>query len=85
MPNKLVKNIFNFTAVILGTFILAFGSVIFLAKSELVSGGVSGIAIIIQHFVSINIYDYLAGGLTLLFWVLGLILAMGGIFFGVWL
>lgn len=72
MPKKVSKYIFNYTAVVLGTFILSFGSVIFLAKSELVSGGVSGIAIIIQHFVNVNIYDYLVAGLTLLFWFIGL-------------
>lgn len=72
MPKKVSKYIFNYTAVVLGTFILSFGAVIFLAKSELVSGGVSGIAIIIQHFVNVNIYDYLVAGLTLLFWFMGL-------------
>ena len=73
MPKKIIKNIFNYLAVVIGTFVLAFGAVIFLAKSELVSGGVSGIAIIIQHFVNENVYDYVAGGLTAAFWILGLI------------
>ena len=69
----LFKQINNYIAVILGTFLLAFGSVIFLTKSELVAGGVSGIAIIIQHFVSSQIYDYLVAGLTVFFWLIGLI------------
>lgn len=74
MDKKLVlKQVSNYVAVILGTFLLAFGSVIFLTKSELVAGGISGIAIIIQHFVDIAIYDYLVAGLTILFWLLGLI------------
>lgn len=74
MDKKIVlKQVSNYVAVILGTFLLAFGSVIFLTKSELVAGGISGIAIIIQHFVDIAIYDYLVAGLTILFWLLGLI------------
>lgn len=69
-----IKQINNYVAVILGTFLLSFGSVIFLTKSELVAGGVSGIAIIIQHFVNVAIYDYLVAGLTILFWLIGLFL-----------
>ncbi len=63
----------NYFLVFLGTLILAFGAVVFLAKLEIVSGGISGIAIIIQHFVSFEIYDYAVAGLMLLFWILGLI------------
>ena len=73
MPKKVYRQILNYVRVILGTFILAFGSVIFLTECELVAGGVSGIAIIIQHFVNIQIYDYLVAGLTTLLWILGLI------------
>lgn len=70
---RVLKLVNNYVAIILGTFLLAFGSVIFLTKAELVAGGVSGIAIIIQHFVSIQIYDYLVAGLTIFFWLIGLI------------
>ena len=70
---RVLKLVNNYVAVILGTFLLAFGSVIFLTKAELVAGGVSGIAIIIQHFVSVQIYDYLVAALTVLFWFIGLI------------
>ena len=70
---RVLKLVNNYVAIILGTFLLAFGSVIFLTKAELVAGGVSGIAIIIQHFVSVQIYDYLVAGLTILFWFIGLI------------
>lgn len=74
MDKKLIlKQTSNYIAVILGTFLLAFGSVIFLTKAELVAGGISGIAIIIQHFVDVQIYDYLVAGLTVFFWLLGLI------------
>lgn len=74
MDKKLVlKQTSNYIAVILGTFLLSFGSVIFLTKAELVAGGISGIAIIIQHFVDVQIYDYLVAGLTVFFWLLGLL------------
>ena len=75
-----VKQITNYLAIIIGTFLLAFGSVIFLEKSNLVAGGVSGIAIVIQQGVriglndfTIRIYDYIVYGLMVFFWVLGLI------------
>lgn len=68
-----VKQVYNYFAIVIGTFLLAFGSVIFLTKAELVAGGLSGIAIVIQHFVTANIYDYLIAGLTVFFWLLGLI------------
>lgn len=70
---RVLKLVNNYVAIVLGTFLLAFGSVIFLTKAELVAGGVSGIAIIIQHFVDIAIYDYLVAALTVLFWLIGLI------------
>ena len=70
---RVLREIRNYILVAVGTFILAFGSVIFLSKCELVAGGVSGIAIIINHFVDINIYDYAVAGLTILFWLVGLI------------
>ena len=73
MSKKFIRFALNYFAVIIGTFLLAFGSVIFLAESELVAGGISGIAIIVQHFVQVNVYDYIAGGLTAMFWILGLI------------
>lgn len=70
---RVLKLVNNYVAIVLGTFLLSFGSVIFLTKAELVAGGVSGIAIIIQHFVDIAIYDYLVAGFTVLFWLIGLI------------
>lgn len=70
---KVLKKILDYILVSIGTFLLAFGSVIFLTKCELVAGGVSGIAIIIQHFVDINIYDYVVAGLMVVFWIIGLI------------
>ena len=73
MKNRVIRQLRNYILVLLGTFSLAFGSVIFLTKCELVAGGVSGIAIIIQHFVAFPIYDYVVMGLTILSWLVGLI------------
>ena len=73
MSKKTLKQIMNYILVVLGTLLLSFGSVIFLTECELVAGGVSGIAIIIQHFVSFPIYDYVVAGLIVLFWLIGLL------------
>ena len=74
MKNKLRKQLLNYFLVIVGTFLLAFGTVVFLTKSELVAGGISGIAIIIQHFITnVYIYDYLVLGLTAITWLIGLL------------
>ena len=73
MSKKLKRQILNYFLVAIGTLVLAFGTVIFLTKCELVAGGISGIAIIIQHYVDVNIYDYLIAGLTLIFWLIGLV------------
>ena len=73
MFRKALNIIRNYVLVVIGTFFLSFGSVIFLTECELVAGGISGIAIIIQHFFSVRIYDYVVAGLTAFFWLLGLI------------
>ena len=78
MSNKVRKQIVNYICIILGTALLAFGSVIFLVECDLVSGGISGISIIIQHIVhscgsNVYIYDYVAAALTVFFWFIGLI------------
>ena len=71
--NKVLRLIHSYILVAIGTFVLAFGSVVFLAKCELVSGGISGIAIIIQHYVDINVYDYAVAGLMVVTWLIGLL------------
>lgn len=77
MQNKVLKQIKNYIFVILGTALLAFGAVVFLARVNLVAGGISGIGIIIQHLVSasgndIYVYDYVVTALTVVFWFIGL-------------
>ena len=78
--NKVLRQVTNYFAIIIGTFLLSFGAVIFLEHSNLVAGGVSGIAIIVQSAVraalnngTIMIYDYVIYGLMVVFWVIGLI------------
>ena len=78
--SKALRELSNYIAVILGTFLLAFGSVIFLERSNLVAGGVSGIAIIVQSLVrsgtgnaTLLIYDYVVYGLMIILWLIGLI------------
>ena len=67
------RQVTNYFLVILGTFLLAFGSVIFLSEAELVAGGVSGIAIIIQHYIETPVYDYIVAGLIVGCWIIGLL------------
>ena len=76
--SKFWKQLLNYVYVTVGTFLLAFGSVIFLAQCDLVAGGISGMSIIIQNVVNasgsnVYVYDYVADGLTVLFWLVGLV------------
>lgn len=64
--------------VILGSFSLAFGTAIFLANLNIVSGGLSGIAIIISHYLPADFLggqtiDIIAFVFTWLLWIVGLI------------
>ena len=43
--------VFRVFLVVLGSALLAFGTAVFLTRLEIVAGGLSGIAIIIQHFI----------------------------------
>ena len=58
--------------IVIGSTLLALGTAIFLTKLEIVSGGVSGIGIIIQHFVGgERIIDIVVAILTIALWVVG--------------
>jgi uncharacterized membrane-anchored protein YitT (DUF2179 family) len=72
----------NFFLVVLGTGVLAFGTAVFLVPYELVTGGVSGIAIVLDAFFDNAIHFATLGEefyITVLTWVLFLI---GWIFLG---
>lgn len=58
----------------LGAILLAFGTAIFLTKLTIVTGGLSGIAIIIQKFVgdSFNVIDIVVWAGNIIFWFIGL-------------
>ena len=57
--------------VIIGSFLLAIGAAIFLTRLSIVAGGLSGIAIIIQHYVDFQIIDIVVWSLTAILWVVG--------------
>ena len=61
----------NFIYMLLGNFILAFGTAIFLTNLEVVAGGLSGIGIIIQHYVKTQIIDFVVMGATWVLWFVG--------------
>jgi uncharacterized membrane-anchored protein YitT (DUF2179 family) len=66
----------NLLLVLSGTAILAFGTAVFIVPFDLVSGGVSGIAIVINHILKIEwlTIDMIVTALTWIFFALGLVL-----------
>jgi uncharacterized membrane-anchored protein YitT (DUF2179 family) len=71
-PRTLIKNL---GLVVLGTLILSFGTSIFLLPFNLVTGGISGIALIISNVISVEwlTVDLIVTILTWGFFLLGLI------------
>lgn len=70
------KHIFGNLLVIIGSIALALGNAIFLIELNIVTGGLSGIGIIVQHFVSlvnpdIQIIDIIVFIMTWLLWIIG--------------
>lgn len=60
--------------IIVGSFLLAIGTGVFLTRLSIVSGGIGGIAIIIQHYYSnTQIIDIVVAFLTAILWFVGLI------------
>ena len=71
---QLINTIKNFLIVILGTAILAFGTAIFIVPFDLITGGVSGIAIILSNLIPLNLsIDFYISILTWSLFILGLI------------
>ena len=62
-------------AVVLGTIIVAFGTVLFLVPLDINSGGLSGIAIIVRYFVpaeyKVLAYNIVVWSMSIILWVLG--------------
>lgn len=66
------KSLFNCFLVIIGSLILAFGFAIFLTKFNIVSGGLSGIALIIQnYFPDFQVIDIVTGIGSVILWIFG--------------
>ena len=71
---QFINTIKNFLIVILGTAILAFGTAIFIVPFDLITGGVSGIAIILSNLIPLNLsIDFYISILTWSLFILGLI------------
>lgn len=67
----LVNNLFY---ILIGNFLLAFGTAIFLTTLGIVAGGLSGIGIIIQHYVGEEqVIDIFVMAATWALWIVGLI------------
>lgn len=64
--NFIKKYIFKTILVILGTFIVAFGASVFLVPFDINNGGVSGLALVLDNFIPLDI-DILV---TIITWVL---------------
>jgi uncharacterized membrane-anchored protein YitT (DUF2179 family) len=74
--SKFIK-VWRIFLIILGCFVLAFGSGVFLKPNDIVSGGVTGIAIIINHYIqpliNIDIFDILVFVINIAFFALGFV------------
>ena len=66
--------VFRVFLIVLGSAVLAFGTAIFLTRLEIVSGGLSGIAIIIQHFIggADQYIDIMVAGSSVVLFFVGL-------------
>lgn len=78
LKKETVKRIVEMSLVVLGSIFLAATTAFFMTESQIVAGGLAGIGIIIQHFVSqinpdIQIIDITVFIITWLLWILGLI------------
>ena len=71
--DEIIIQLKNLALVIFGTLVLAFGCAVFVVPFELVTGGVTGLAIVIDHaFGSLIPIDYLIGIITWGLFFLGL-------------
>lgn len=60
--------------VIIGSLLLALGTAVFLTKLSIVSGGLSGIGIIVQHYYPNDmVVDIIVAVLSVILWIVGLI------------
>ncbi len=72
--HDIITQLKNFLVIIFGTAVLAFGAAIFLIPFDLVTGGVSGLAIVLQKVIPIELsIDFYLAILTWGLFILGLI------------
>ena len=68
--------VYKILIVILGTFLVAFGNVAFLAPLDINAGGLNGIAIIARFFVAENmkvlLYNIVIDAVSVILWLIGL-------------
>jgi len=73
LSKKTKKRIINIALCIFGSILLGFGTAVFLTKNVIVSGGLSGIAYIIQYYVGASqVVDIVIWVLTGLLWILSI-------------
>lgn len=71
---KIFSSICNNFLIIAGSFLLSLGTALFLTKLSIVNGGLSGIAIIVQHYYQNDmVIDIIVAILTAILWIVGLI------------
>lgn len=73
----IIKHFISYLLVIVGSILLAMTNAFFMTELQIVSGGLSGIAIIVQHFVNlafpgVQVIDIIVFALTWALWILGL-------------
>lgn len=65
--------VYRLSLCLIGSFLLAFGTGVFLTPANVVAGGISGIGIIITHYVRYNVVDIVVWGFNILFFILSFI------------
>lgn len=81
--NKIISkiNLKNYAlqifVVVIGSFLLAFGNVVFLSPAMINAGGLNGISIIVQSFFKdsdkVLVYNITTASLSIILWIIGLI------------
>ena len=79
MQKKRIRDyVWHYFLLLLGSFLLSFGNAVFLTKLEIVPGGLAGVGIIIQSFITksgstFQAVDIVVWAFSAFFWILSLI------------
>lgn len=75
--NSINQYLMQIFVVILGSFLLAFGNIVFLSPAMINAGGLNGISIIVKSFFSEGyqdiVYNITTASLSIILWIVGLI------------